>query len=258
MNALDSDETPLFLAILKEFDYCSDSAPEEKLEELLVYFKDKNVDFFKKDNKGWSVVEYYELLHPTIRKTLEQIIPPIDITSPAIDEQVFNAIWRDNLPRLKEYVKAGFDLFDETKDPPFFWTAIRLNHREIIEYFLELGVDVNYQNKRQKTALMHLVEFHTVAPEQIDYLISKGADPFLLDRDYKSLYDYAIDFIKNNTYFGDTIEREQLAEHIKTTVFKGILPPSPRDIEERYKQDFSKTYYSDLLFLKKNSIVLLF
>lgn len=76
--------------------------------------------------------------------------------------ELFNAIKRNDIEKVKELILAGFDV--NTKD--FYWGTIPLHHAvcananiEIVKFLLDNGAEVNAQNKYKSTPLHWAASF---------------------------------------------------------------------------------------------------
>jgi ankyrin repeat protein len=69
-------------------------------------------------------------------------------------------------------------------------TAAGKGHIEVVEFFLENGVEIDLRDDRGQTALHRSVR--TSQPEMVKYLLARGADRNIKDNDGRTAYDWAI------------------------------------------------------------------
>lgn len=74
---------------------------------------------------------------------------------------------------LKRLLEKGNPLDFERS----FFSAIQIREREVIQEFIEYGVDVNTKNQHGETALHHVVTYKPVEETIIRLLLENGADP---------------------------------------------------------------------------------
>ena len=70
-----------------------------------------------------------------------------------------------------------------------FFNAINYGEKEVIDFFLKKNIDINVQNKKQKTALM--IAAQDADLELVNFILSRGADVNLQDNKGKSALMYA-------------------------------------------------------------------
>lgn len=130
-----------------------------------------------------------------------------------LSANIEQAIRDDNLDMVKSSVERGADIYqkyDEFKIPALVYAAA-WHRKDIVEYLIKLGADVNYPNFHGYTAL------HTVCwskrdkneprynIEIIELLLKNGADYRIMNSKRKTALDMAIEY--NNLECVDAISK---------------------------------------------------
>lgn len=110
-----------------------------------------------------------------------------------------HAAWSQDIPTMKVLLKAGADpkavdrdgrsaLFDALRRGPFS-IGPSPDYNALADFFVdECGLDLNAADEKGLTPLMYNIVFYT--PDQLQHLISKGADPKAKTKDGLSLVYY--------------------------------------------------------------------
>ena len=104
-------------------------------------------------------------------------------------ETVFSQARNGRLRRLEESLNAGFGVDDEdSKGNTLLIIATQNRMKRMIELLLNRSADVNHQNAQGNTALHYAMVYDTEGAIG-EFLISKGADDSIENKDGLSCYD---------------------------------------------------------------------
>jgi len=153
----------------------------------------------------------------------------------------WNAIEKNDI-KLVKYLIQGYDIDIHIKDSKHRNLFYYANSKEMVNLFVELGLDINEQDKVGKTAL-----HHSLTMRKANLLISCGANPDILDiRGQK--YDEVIKrrekrerrerYLKNNGTFDCVIEensneKEVVISKNKKEKFVNYIQSIEKQIEEK-------------------------
>ena len=98
------------------------------------------------------------------------------------------AIKNHNLQNVIYLVHRGISLRVDNKTHALFF-AVEEDNLSVIKFFIDKGIDVNICDNHYQTLLIHAVKRNRV--DICRYLLSEGANPFLLDHCNNMAIDYA-------------------------------------------------------------------
>lgn len=100
-----------------------------------------------------------------------------------INQKFQNAVRQNDIEEAKRLIVHGAD-----KNKALIFAAKR-GSEELIDFLLDRGVDVNYQDQDRRTALIHAVILGRLGA--VELLLDKGASKTIRDYSGKTAYDYA-------------------------------------------------------------------
>jgi len=104
-------------------------------------------------------------------------------------ETVFSQARNGRFRRLEESLNAGFETdTEDEKGNTLLILATQNRMKKMIELLLSRGANINHQNAQGNTAL-HYAMVYDPEGEIGEFLISKGADDVLENKDGLSCYD---------------------------------------------------------------------
>ncbi len=138
--------------------------------------KDYNLNDIMKDYIKLTKAQYNNLSKNT--KDLLEIEPVKDKNENIILYKCFKQ-------KILNYKKKDKEAFDD-----FLFEAVKINHKEMVEFLVENGVNVNVNNRYNETPLMHAAMNGN--EEIIKFLVEHFADVNLTDKDGRSVLICAI------------------------------------------------------------------
>lgn len=111
----------------------------------------------------------------------------IKIIDPSLDSKLFDAVYNDDLEKIKLLVEQGANI--RVKDPfdnTILEAAVNRNQERIVEYLLQFGLDVNQTGEIDRTPIFHARDAH-----MIQYLLVQKANINACDRFGKTALHHA-------------------------------------------------------------------